>query len=104
MSHKSLLISTAIQEREVELSNGEKIKLHFKELPRHEIFTYVNEFNSSDLEVKRLADERFIAKSLCNADGTAYATVEEISQYKWTALNAIGDVVRDINGMGEKKA
>ena len=103
MLDKSLFVSTEVVEREVELADGKKHKLFFKELTAADIARYVNALNSSDEEVQVMASPKLIALSLCEADGKAAITVEQALQLKPTVIGPILDAVREVNGLGDKK-
>jgi len=103
MLDKSLFVSTAVQEREIELPDGKKLVLHFKELTATDISRYVNALNSKDEDVSVMANAKLIAQSLCDAEGNPAVTVEQAAQLKPGAIGAILDAVRDVNGLGDAK-
>ena len=103
MLDKSLFVSTEVVEREVELADGKKHKLFFKELTAADIARYVNALNSTDEEVQVMASPKLIALSLCEADGKAAITVEQATKLKPNVIGPILDAVRDVNGLGDKK-
>ena len=103
MLDKSLFVSTEVVEREVELSDGSKHKLFFKELTAADIARYVNALNSSDEEVQVLANPKLLALCLCEADGKVAMTVEQALKLKPGVIGPILDAVRDVNGLGGEK-
>lgn len=103
MLDKSFFVSTEVREREVELPDGKKHKLYFKELTAADIGRYVNALNSQDEEQQIWANPRLIALSLCNADGTQAVTKEQAINLKPGVVGAILEAVRDVNGLGEQK-
>lgn len=103
MLDKSLFVSTEVVEREVELPDGKKHKLFFKELTAADIARYVNALNSSDEEVNVLANPKLLALSLCEADGKAAITVEQALQLKLGVIGPILEVLREVNGLGGEK-
>lgn len=100
MLDKSLFVSTEVVEREVELADGKKHKLFFKELTAADITRYVNALNSSDEEVRVLANPKLIAQSLCEADGKAAITVDQAINLKPSVIGPILEAVQNVNGLG----
>ena len=103
MLDKSLFVSTEVVEREVELPDGKKHKLFFKELTAADIARYVNALNSSDEEVNVLANPKLLALSLCEADGKAAITIEQALQLKPGVIGPILEALREVNGLGGEK-
>lgn len=100
MLDKSLFVSTEVVEREVELADGTKHKLFFKELTAADIARYVNALNSSDEEVQLMANPKLLALSLCEADGKVAVTVEQAQKLKPGVIGPILEAVREVNGLG----
>lgn len=103
MLDKSLFVSTEVVEREVELPDGKKHKLFFKELTAADIARYVNALNSSDEEVNVLANPKLLALSLCEADGKPAITTEQALQLKPGVIGPILEALREVNGLGGEK-
>lgn len=103
MLDQSLFVSTQVVEREVELADGKKHKLFFKELTAADIARYVNALNSSDEEVQVMANPKLIAQSICEQDGKLAITVEQATKLKISSIGPILDAVREINGLGGEK-
>ena len=103
MLDKSLFVSTEVVEREVELPDGKKHKLFFKELTAADIARYVNALNSSDEEVNVLANPKLLALSLCEADGKPAITIEQALQLKPGVIGPILEALREVNGLGGEK-
>lgn len=103
MLDKSFFVSTAVQEREVELPDGNKHTLYFKELTASDIARYVNALNSKDEEVQISANAKLLAQSLCNADGSEVVNIEQAAKLRPSVIGAMLEAVRDVNGLGEQK-
>lgn len=103
MLDKSLFVSTEVIEREVELADGKKHKLFFKELTAADIGRYVNSLNSSDEEAQYMANPKLLALSLCEPDGKPAITVEQALTLKPSVIGPILEALRDVNGLGDKK-
>jgi len=99
----SFFASTEVQKREVELPDGNKHILYFKELPAIEFTRYFNAVNSKDEDISLLASAKLIAAGLCEADGKPAVTVEQAATLKPGPLGAILDALRDVNGLGDEK-
>lgn len=103
MLDKSLFVSTEVVEREVELPDGKKHKLFFKELTAADIARYVNALNSVDEEVRVMANPKLLALSLCEEDGKEAITVEQALKLKPSVIGPLLDALREVNGLGDEK-
>jgi len=103
MLDKSFFVSTEVVEREVELADGNKHKLFFRELTSNDIARYVNALNSTDNAVQISANANLLAKSLCEADGKPAITAEQAEQLKPGVIGPLLEAVQEVNGLGEKK-
>ena len=103
MLDKSFFVSTEAQERQVELADGKKYSLFFKELPAVEFNRYWNAINSKDEDVQLLASAKLIAAGLCDADGKSTITVEQAAQLKPQPLQKILEALQDVNGLTDAK-
>lgn len=103
MLDKSLFVSTEVVEREVELADGKKHKLFFKELTAADISRYVNALNSSDESVQLFANPKLLALSLCEPDGKPAITAEQALNLKPSVIGPILEAVREVNGLGDTK-
>lgn len=99
----SLFISATPIRKEVELSDGTKHALYFREVPAKAFRRYSKDVNSDDPEVSDMATPRLIAASLCDPDGKLTMTPERAATLKASASNAILLAVLDVNGMGTRK-
>ena len=103
MLDKSFFVSTTVQEREVELPDGKKHTLYFKELTAADIARYVNALNSKNEDVQVAANSKLISSSLCDIDGKEAVTVEQAATLKPNVIGVILEAVRDVNGLGDEK-
>lgn len=102
MLDKSLFVDDAVQERLVELPDGGKHTLYFKQLPAVEFRKYYNSENSEDDDVKANSMSQLIVASLCEPDGKPALTLKQAQKLKPAAMNAIATVIMEVNGFGAK--
>ena len=88
-------------EVEVELPDGSKHMLHFKELPAVEFRKFQMAENSEDDEVRASSIAKLIAMSLVEPDGKPALTIKEAVKLNSAAANAIMAAILDINGFGK---
>jgi len=100
----SLFASGDVIERQVELSDGKKHTLYFKELPAVEFRRFTLAERSGDEERQVEAMGRLIARSLVNPDGTAAMTVEKALTLKPDAMNKISEAIMELNGLAAGKS
>lgn len=100
---KALFVSAVVQEREVELPDGSKHLLHFKQLPAVEFRRYLNATASRDEDVAAGCMAKLISQCLCTPDGKPALTFKESLLLTAPAEKAISAAVLDVNGMGNKK-
>lgn len=103
MLDKSLFVSTSVHEKQIELPDGSKITMYFKELPAIEIIRWSNAASSTDEETRSFAMIKLIALALCDSEGKPAATAEEISQLKPSVIPMISEAVLEVNGKGAEK-
>lgn len=100
---KALFVSAEVFEREVELQDGTKHVLHFKQLAAVEFRRYLNATNSLDEDVAAACMAKLISQSICEPDGKPAVTFKQALQLTPNAERAISAAVLDVNGMGKKK-
>jgi hypothetical protein len=94
----ALFVSAEIQAREVELPDGSKHTLHFKELPAYE-FRRFQIAEQSDNDEKRAASmARLIAASLCDPEGKPAITESKAKTLNAKAMNSIMTAILEVNG------
>lgn len=98
MLDKSFFVSTELQEREVELADGSKHILYFKELPAIEFRRFALAEQSENENVKATSIAKLIAASLCDADGKLAITFEQALNLKASAMNSIFEAMLEVNG------
>jgi hypothetical protein len=98
----SLFVSDVVQEREVELPDGTKHLLHFKQLPAVEFRRYLNATASKDEDVAAGCMAKLISQCLCTTDGKPALTFKEALRLNAAAEKAISAAVLSVNGMGAK--
>lgn len=103
MIDKSFFVSTEVQKRTVELPDGQKHDLFFKEIPAVEFRRFSLAEQSDDEGVKIGSIAKLICASLCNEDGTPAITFEQAMMLKASPMNAIFSEVLIVNGQGNKK-
>lgn len=106
MLNDSFFVSDALHEREVELADGSKHKLHFRELPAVSFRAFQLAEQSDDPEVRAGSMARLIAASLCAPDGKPGLTYERALQLKPHVMAAMVAHILEINRLGSaaKKA
>lgn len=98
MLDESLFVSDTIHEREVELADGTKHKMYFKELPAVEYSKFLAEQLSEDEDVAAVAAAKFVSKGLCTAEGKKALTYEQALRLKARPMNAIFKALMEVNG------
>lgn len=98
MLDKSFFVSAELQEREVELADGSKHVLYFKELPAIEFRRFALAEQSDNENVRATSIAKLIAASLCEADGKSAITFDQALNLKASALNAIFEAMLEVNG------
>lgn len=99
----ALFVSESVHAREVELTDGSKHTLHFKELPAAEFRKFHRAEQSDDDEVHAGSMAKLIAASLCEPDGKPAITYKKALTLKPAAMNAIFGAVLAVNGLGSKE-
>lgn len=98
MLDKSFFVSAELQEQEVELADGSKHILYFKELPAIEFRRFALAEQSDNENVRATSIAKLIAASLCEADGKSAITFDQALNLKASALNAIFEAMLEVNG------
>lgn len=103
MLDESLFVSGEIHERTIELADGKKHRLYFREVAALEFRRLALAERSNDEDVRVNCVARLIAASLCNEDGSAAITADKAQTLKSGPMNAIFAAVLDVNGEGGQK-
>jgi len=99
----ALFIGDKVVERTVELADGSKHVMHFKELPNTAFERYGIWCTSDDEDVQASAQARLVSLGLCEPDGSQAVTPEAASRIKRPVLQAIVAELLDVNGYSKKK-
>lgn len=97
MLDPALFVSDTLHPREVELAAGQRVTLHFRELPASEFIRFQSVLAKGDEDARAGAAARLIAASLANPDGTPALTLERALQLKTKPLDALFTAVLDVN-------
>lgn len=103
MLDDAFFISANLHEKEVEMADGSKRKLHFRELPYIDVSRYQAGINSDDELERASASAKLIAASLCNPDGSAAVTFEQAARLKPAVGTAIFNAAVAVNTPAKKK-
>lgn len=103
MLDSSLFISDEIAEREVELADGTKHVLHFKQLPNTAFELYALWCGSADEEVVSTASTRLLAKGLCDSNGKPVLDAEQAARLKRPVMQRMVRVLLEVNGYGQQE-
>lgn len=98
----SLFADGEVLEKEVELGDGKKHCMFFKELSHVQYTQWLQRLHSSDPEKRDQANSFLIAESLVCPDGSPAITIEKAHTLKPGVVKALGDVIGRINGFGEQ--
>lgn len=89
----------AIHERTVEMADGSKRVLHFRELDNTHVNRFAMWLTSESEDVRASAGARFVAAGLCNPDGSQALTFERAARIKPLVLKRLVNAMQDVNGM-----
>ena len=96
--YSAFFVSNEAHEREVELADGSKHKLFFKEVPATVYRKFQIAERSDDEDVRAGSLAKLIAASLCEADGSPAMTYEQACDLKAGVSSALMERVLEING------
>lgn len=103
MLDASLFITSEIAERTIELGDGSKHVLFFKQLPNTAFEKYAQWNVSADEDVAASAAARLVALGLCDADGNQVLDAEKAMTIKFQVLRRMVNALLEVNGYGTKK-
>lgn len=110
MLDSSFFASDEVRSRDVEMPDGKKHTMWFKELPQVKFTRYQEAVRSDNEEVRANAVSHLIAMSLCEPDGLPCRkpdgdqfTAEDAARLKPQVANAIVGAILDVNGFGSKE-
>lgn len=99
----SLFISSEVESRTVELGDGSKHVLHFKQLSAADLDRYFIWATSDNEDVQVDAIARLLSKGLCDADGKACLPLERAQALKRPVRDRLMFELLDVNGYGKAK-
>ena len=103
MLDKSLFVSDEIHEREVELADGSKHLMYFKELPGVTFRRFALD-NESENEAQRIDSmARLISQGLVTKDGKPAITFEQAKKLKPAPMVAIFTAIQEVNSTRPKE-
>jgi len=100
--YAGFFVSTEIHKRTIELADGSKHELHFRELPVADYRKFQIAEASKDEDVRAASISRMIAASMCEADGSPAVTVEQAMNMKPHVSSRLFDVVLALGGVGKQ--
>ena len=103
MDISKFMIGDGVVEREIEMMDGSKAVLHFRELPNTAFEKHAAWASSGDEEVAASAVARLVSMSLCDADGKLAMTQQQAERIKRPLLGRFLNAVYDVNGMLKPK-
>lgn len=100
MLNEALFISDKVFKKEVELPDGTKHELYFKELSHVDFRKYLMAEQSDDDNVKAESTAKLIALSLCDAEGNIALDFTQALKLNIVATTAITNAIMVVNGFG----
>lgn len=100
--YDAFLVSSEVHERTVELADGSKHVLHFRELPVSVYRKFQIAEGSADDDVRAGSMARLISASLCEPDGNQSMSYDQALKLKPGPCNALFKVILSLNGVGDK--
>ena len=98
--YSAFLTADDVHEREINLG-GKSHKVYFREVP-HVVYTrFVRESTSDDPDERDAAAARFVARSLCNPDGTLALTGEDACKLRSSVVNEMVRLIVDVSKAGD---
>ena len=102
MIDKSLFTTAEIHERTIELADGSKHVLHFRELSAAEFRRFQLAELSPDDEKRAGSLARLISICLCEPDGKTALTFEQALSLKPGPAAAMLNAILELNGFGKR--
>jgi hypothetical protein len=100
MLNNSLFVSDNVVKKEVELPDGSKHELYFKELSHVDFRKYLMAEQSDDENVKAESTARLIALSMCDESGKTAIDFKQALKLNIAATTAITNAIMQVNGFG----
>lgn len=93
----ALFISAKPVPQTVTMPDGTEEVLHFKQLSRQDVELFHDERNSPDVNVRTLAEQRMIARCLCDEDGNPVMTLDDCARLTVPGVAALLPAVLEVN-------
>ncbi|MFW8567073.1 hypothetical protein [Orrella sp. 11846] len=103
MLDNAFFVSDTIHEREVELADGSKHKLYFKEVPAGAYRRFAFDTESDKEQVRIDAMARLVTASLVTPDGKSAITFEQAKKLKAAPMLSIFLAIQEVNGVATPK-
>lgn len=103
MLDDSLFISDELAERTIELADGSKHVLFFRQLPNTAFEKYAIWCSSADEDVVAKASARLLALGLCDAEGKPAIDAERAERIKRPVMQRMVSALLEVNGYGKGK-
>jgi hypothetical protein len=99
MMDAAFFTKAELQVREVELPDGSKHQIHFRELAAIEFRKFQIAENSNDDEKRATAMVALIAASVCEPDGKQAMTAKQAAKLSPFAAKALVNAILEVNGL-----
>jgi hypothetical protein len=100
----AFFVTTQVHEREVELGDGSKHTVYFRELPANGFRSFQIAEMSNDPAVKADSMSRLIAATVCDPDGELCVPLDRAKMLKPRVMNALVAKILEINEIGADAA
>ena len=100
MLNDSLFVSDKVVKKEVELPDGSKHELYFRELSHVDFRKYIMAEQSDNDDEKAQSTAKLIALSLCNENGSPALDFKQALKLNISATTAIANAIMQVNGFG----
>lgn len=104
MDVTQLLIGDAVVEREIEMMDGSKAVMYFRELPNTVFETHAARAASADEKLAASAPAYLVSMALCEPDGKPALNQQQAERIKRPLLVRLLNTIFEVNGMIKKKA
>lgn len=100
MLNDSLFVSDKVVKKEVELPDGSKHELYFRELSHVDFRKYIMAEQSDNDDEKAQSTAKLIALSLCDENGKPALDLKQALKLNISATTAIANAIMQVNGFG----
>lgn len=99
MIDPAFFTKSELHAREVELPDGSKHQIHFRELPAIEFRKFQIAEQSNDDEKRASSMTALIAASVCDPDGKPAMNAKQAAKLSPFAANALMNAILEVNGI-----